>query len=871
MPRLIVREMGRERVIEVDLDKVTIGRSKANAVPINDVRASRAHCAIQKTEDGWFVLDLGSSNGTLLNGHPVQRSLLALGDVIAIGDTQIHFERVIDDGAPQKDHTDSAYVAELAETEPAAQEAASAPAAEMPGKKLDSLHADIGGARYLLRMIGGLHPGSTYPLGNQTFTIGRRSTNTLVLEDEKVSGVHAQISREGSVWILTDMNSTNGTIVNGRRISREILEHGTGFSIGNSTLQFVDVHGREVAQPKPADMVDFVEPRGLPSEAEFASIDVQTALKKKGSNAFLTFLYTLAAVFLIVSVVYFSFQVFGRLLGRGSLSAKPGSLITRNWSFEERTRDMSSLPGWVAPPEGWSVDELDAKTGATSLKLDCAVNVEPDDILAVGLAPLTITPDRQYQVKVQVKVDHARRAGVCARWSDPLNPYFVQESFSELVGGEVAKWKALRWAFVPPEKATRMELSLVAFGNSGTVRFDDVELYEKELEPEAVESQAISLGEELEIGFDPRGTWSLYRFGSLVLWDAQVFLSDTEGGITAFSRQSLSGIQKSAAISGNSMLYLGRIFEPYSASWIPLTHEVFAREGTLSVRYEVTGDFKGTGAIGVSLSARADILAGEEIEISDTEGTKFFEDDFEIQGATEMVLGSGENRVSFCFPEEPVDISTKRSKSGIEIVLSRAVPPGKKSSFAIDFSEISLREAQKISSLFSRIEGLRQAGKLGEAVELAQRNLLDMPQGDAKNRMRKLIKEIGEEGDALVKEAQYIYEDFKKSRHPELSKNLGIVVGRIAGAFPGSEREREAGRLLNMAEQDLQKQETRRTEEEASKLLLAGDSYRQRGMLGLAAVYYEYVRDNFGGTEAEKDAKAKLEQVENQIRHEGRW
>ena len=52
MPRLIIREMGRERVIEVDLDKVTIGRSKANTVPISDAKASRAHCA--KSINGSF-------------------------------------------------------------------------------------------------------------------------------------------------------------------------------------------------------------------------------------------------------------------------------------------------------------------------------------------------------------------------------------------------------------------------------------------------------------------------------------------------------------------------------------------------------------------------------------------------------------------------------------------------------------------------------------------------------------------------------------------------------------------------------------------------------------------------------------------------
>ncbi|MFG2309769.1 FHA domain-containing protein [Streptomyces sp. NPDC048566] len=56
-------------------------------------------------------------------------------------------------------------------------------------------------------------PGSPYPL-----RIGRDPASGLRLNHETVSRVHAELSRQGGVWVLRDLGSTNGTTVNGRRV-----------------------------------------------------------------------------------------------------------------------------------------------------------------------------------------------------------------------------------------------------------------------------------------------------------------------------------------------------------------------------------------------------------------------------------------------------------------------------------------------------------------------------------------------------------------------------------------------------------------------------------------------------------------------------
>jgi hypothetical protein len=68
---------------------VTIGREEGNALRLNDERVSRYHAKIQ-TEDGDIILtDLDSTNGTRVNGAPVQIRRLRAGDQVSIGRTML--------------------------------------------------------------------------------------------------------------------------------------------------------------------------------------------------------------------------------------------------------------------------------------------------------------------------------------------------------------------------------------------------------------------------------------------------------------------------------------------------------------------------------------------------------------------------------------------------------------------------------------------------------------------------------------------------------------------------------------------------------------------------------------------------------------
>jgi pSer/pThr/pTyr-binding forkhead associated (FHA) protein len=73
----------------------TVGRSDDNVVVLDgDDYASGRHARVESGLDGTWVIDLGSTNGTYVNGERIQgRTRLHEGDLLQVGDTELRFER----------------------------------------------------------------------------------------------------------------------------------------------------------------------------------------------------------------------------------------------------------------------------------------------------------------------------------------------------------------------------------------------------------------------------------------------------------------------------------------------------------------------------------------------------------------------------------------------------------------------------------------------------------------------------------------------------------------------------------------------------------------------------------------------------------
>lgn len=89
-----------------------------------------------------------------------------------------------------------------------------------------------------LRVLDGADRGRVFETLNAPITIGREEGNSVQLNDERVSRFHVKIQEDHKKLVLTDLESTNGTKVNGEDIQLRILRFGDMISVGRSVLLF---------------------------------------------------------------------------------------------------------------------------------------------------------------------------------------------------------------------------------------------------------------------------------------------------------------------------------------------------------------------------------------------------------------------------------------------------------------------------------------------------------------------------------------------------------------------------------------------------------------------------------------------------------
>jgi pSer/pThr/pTyr-binding forkhead associated (FHA) protein len=175
----------------------SIGRAADNDMVVEDLRVSRHHALLTAGADALLARDLGSANGTALNGirlsggdHPVHD-----GDILTIGGASFICHNDLDRACPR------------------------------------------------LRQTAGV--GREYAIRG-TLSIGRLPANDIVVDDPKVSRHHAEISAYAGMVTIRDLDSLNGTRVNGELITgRHLLHGGETISVGDAFFVYLDERGAE--------------------------------------------------------------------------------------------------------------------------------------------------------------------------------------------------------------------------------------------------------------------------------------------------------------------------------------------------------------------------------------------------------------------------------------------------------------------------------------------------------------------------------------------------------------------------------------------------------------------------------------------------
>ncbi len=241
MPQLrVVRGPEPGRIFELTEDVVTIGRGRKNTIIIHDNEISREHCQLVKVLFDYEIVDLKSTNGTFLNGRRVGETsvMLANKSIIELGDS-IVLEYLT--------NTDSSIF-----TPPPGLISLEIPSEQ----ELGTRKASATNFYLVVRRRSQFMP-EVYLLDSPLIDIGRHLDNAICLSENQVSRFHMRLNRTSQGFVLEDLESTNGTVVNGTRIKEPIiLTPGDYITIGQSVEMWFTDNLETLRMVPPAAQLD---------------------------------------------------------------------------------------------------------------------------------------------------------------------------------------------------------------------------------------------------------------------------------------------------------------------------------------------------------------------------------------------------------------------------------------------------------------------------------------------------------------------------------------------------------------------------------------------------------------------------------------
>ena len=234
--RLVSLTDGRE--YEITGNSVTIGRDASCDVVVTSKNVSRRHAEVLASPKGYLVVD-SSTNGTFVNGTRVEgQRLLARGDLIECGEAELRFyadvvtepapagaapapetPAVPPPGADYRLSNTLHGVPGIRVSQPGSLPKEAEPkAAPQPAARRSAATAVL--ANLVVR--SGDLKGQRFPIRVPVVNVGRAEYNDIAIPEDSISTTHAKLQRREGIWILVDLDSTNGTMVDGEAVQGEV-------------------------------------------------------------------------------------------------------------------------------------------------------------------------------------------------------------------------------------------------------------------------------------------------------------------------------------------------------------------------------------------------------------------------------------------------------------------------------------------------------------------------------------------------------------------------------------------------------------------------------------------------------------------------
>jgi adenylate cyclase len=213
--------------------RLTLGRDRSCDIPLAFRTVSGRHCELEFRDGFWLLRDLGSSNGTKVNGAACSSRWLLPGDVLAVAQCRYTV----------------AYTPPGGRMPPREAQPAAAPPPRAAAPPPARVAAGSGPSLGELVPCGG---GDPIPLHKKRVVVGRHLDCDVVIPSGVVSGRHCQLDLADGHWSVRDLGSRNGIRVDGVPCQEKELPTGSILSI--AILRYRVLYGTPAAAPagKPA-------------------------------------------------------------------------------------------------------------------------------------------------------------------------------------------------------------------------------------------------------------------------------------------------------------------------------------------------------------------------------------------------------------------------------------------------------------------------------------------------------------------------------------------------------------------------------------------------------------------------------------------
>jgi pSer/pThr/pTyr-binding forkhead associated (FHA) protein len=836
MPRLTVKLPGGTKTVPVGDEAVSIGRTSDNTLPLEGEGVSRKHAQILFVGKGYEIVDLGSRNGTKVNGQKVPRALLKHGDVIGVGPIDMVFE---EDGAA------AAGGVEIEELDIGAAQSA----APSPGSATSTMamQAGAGGppGECVLRFSAGEKAGTDLPLKAVRATFGRRSSNTVSFQDSSVSGVHCEITREANGYVLRDLGSTNGTLVDGEPVVEVILHHNARIRIGAQRLVFVDPTVADIESTLAAgdEHAEWGVLRG--------EIDAAAAAGRRGGAG------VLAALGLTMVVLGGAgFWVWKTRPVHVEVEGVKDNRVA-DWSFED------GVVRWFSQEEEGATSRIlgtpEAPKGASGAHcLEVVPKGDGPGLVefsgaAKGESDTTVTPDAAYEVSARVG---SGEGAVVVTWVSSSRPGLVREDSTPVVPG-AAGWPETKVVLTAPAHATEARLGLAAFGGR-PASFDDV-VFRRAAAPAA---PVLESG-DLRARIDVTGSIEAVRQGEVLI---------TEGGLAPSADatpESLLGASLDAppAHTGSALQASGRA---RGGAAFDVKVEAAAGGAVLSCVP------KGGGGGCFAFTCPGALPRGAVTLVLEKTALPVPEDEtFRMEGVRKVILGGLEGAQPFLLsaPKDSPGFawSSRRTARGLRVAL--APPAGVEGAPVLLSVDLRLEE-QAADEKMKRARDLRSQGKLGAAAAAFENVELEyhyMTQRRDEARKEKDAILVGAR-DTLARAARK-FAGAKRYRSLGELQEVAADCDRLGADFDGTDLGAKAKDLAEKSRAALQEVALLAAEAETDHLFQRYNDYKAGGNIALAITLGEEIlrvapKGNDYRARIEQDLPKLREDVEKQQREQ---